>query len=87
MFEGYGLLLRSLDDTHAIRLGPKYTTQPGMNEWGSLKLSKTRQREACNGPCIYYTVKQKLETMLYKPVCHRGFKVSCTRTHTHSYDM
>ena len=26
---------------------------------------------------IYYTVKQHLETMLYKPLCHRGFKLSC----------
>ena len=26
---------------------------------------------------IYYTVKQHLETVLYKPLCHPGFKVSC----------
>ena len=25
---------------------------------------------------IYYTVKQHLETVLYKPLCHYGFKVS-----------
>ena len=25
--------------------------------------------------------------MLYKPVCHSGFKVSCARTYPHSYDM
>ena len=26
---------------------------------------------------IYYTVKQDLETVLYKPLCHRGFKALC----------
>ena len=32
-------------------------------------------------------VKQHLEIVLYKPVCHRGFKVSCARTYPHSYEM
>ena len=30
--------------------GPKCMTQPGINEQASLKLCKTRQCEACNGP-------------------------------------
>ena len=32
-------------------------------------------------------VKQHLETVLYKPVCCRRFKVWCARTYPHSYDM
>ena len=36
--------------TRPATLGPKYMTQPGINKQGSLKLCKTRQHEACNGP-------------------------------------
>ena len=36
---------------------------------------------------MYYMVKQHLETVMYKPVCHDGFKISCVRTYPHAYDM
>ena len=67
-------------------LVPKCTSIPGINERGSFKLCKSRQCEALQW-AIYYTMKQHLETMLYKPVCHCGFKVSCARTYPHSYDI
>ena len=52
-------------------LGPKYTCKPGINARGSLNQA----------------LKQYLETELYKPLCHCGFKVLCARTYPHSYGM
>ena len=54
-------------------LGPKYMDIPGVNARGSSNLAVWSLQWA-----IYYTVKQHLETVLYKPLCHHGFKVSST---------
>ena len=53
-------------------LGPKYTGIPGVNARGSWNQTVWSLQRA-----NYYTMKQDLETMLYKPLCHCGFKVSC----------
>ena len=57
---------------HIKRLGPKYTGTPGVNAQGSWNQTAWSLQWA-----ICYTMKQHLETVLYKPLCHRGFKVSC----------
>ena len=53
-------------------LGPKYTGIPGVNARGSWNQTAWSLQRV-----IYYTMKQDLETVLYKPLCHRGFKASC----------
>ena len=51
--------------------GPKYKGIPGVNARGSWNQTAwSLQRAIC------YTMKQDLETVLYKPLCHRGFTVS-----------
>ena len=61
-------------------LGPKYMGMPGINARGALNQAAWSLQWA-----IYYIVKQHLETVLYKPVCHPGFKVSCARTYPDSF--
>ena len=53
-------------------LGPKYTGIPGVNARGSWNQTAWSLQRA-----IYYTMKLDLETVLYKPLCHCGFKASC----------
>ena len=59
-------------DNSSSTLGPKYTGILGVNAQGSWNQTAWSLQRA-----IYYTMKQDLETVLYKPMCHRGFQVSC----------
>ena len=63
-------------------LGPKYTVILGVSARGCVKPGSAK------------LAMGHLETVLYKPMCHHGFKVSCARTYPHSrrtyphsYDM
>ena len=60
----------------AACLGPKYTGIPGVNARGLWNQTAWSLQRA-----IYYTMKQDLETVLYKPLCHHGFKASCAVYH------
>ena len=52
--------------------GPKYRGIPVVNVRGSWNQTAWSLQMA-----IYYTMKQDLETVRYKPLCHPGFKASC----------
>ena len=53
-------------------LRPKYTGIPRVNARGSWNQTAWSLQWV-----IYYMVKHHLETVLYKPLCHHGFKVLC----------
>ena len=55
-----------------VSLGPKYMGIPRVNAQGLWNQTVWILQWA-----IYYTVKHHLETVLYKHLCYRGFKVSC----------
>ena len=57
----------STNYVHSI--GLKYMGIPGINQLGSLNQAAWSLQWT-----IYYTVKQHLETMLYKPLCHHGLR-------------
>ena len=59
-----------------LQQGPKYWGILGLNARGSWNQVAWSLQWT-----IYYMVKQHLETMLYKPLCHCGFKVSCAVYH------
>ena len=57
---------------YKTHLRPKIHGFTGCKRTGFVKPDSVKLARA-----IYYTMKQDLETVLYKPLCHRGFKASC----------